>query len=120
MMKYLGAKQRNTVWSWCAVDEEEHKVYFSMWEDTHTKDAEGNHLYLIQEPSWGIDESSESRSPARNDQDEKLSLVFDSGYQPFGYIVVARDPTAHPRELRGQRSALPPELTDSSLWRSLA
>jgi hypothetical protein len=27
LMSYFGAKQRNTVWSWCAVNEEERKVY---------------------------------------------------------------------------------------------
>jgi hypothetical protein len=28
LMDYLGAKQRNVVWSWCAVNDEEKKVYF--------------------------------------------------------------------------------------------
>lgn len=104
MMSYLGAEQRNTVWSWCAVNEEERKVYFSMWEDTHSKDHEGNHLYLIQEPDWGVEESTGKKSPARNDHDEKLALVFDSGYQPLGYIVVAKDRTASPREIEETRT----------------
>jgi hypothetical protein len=42
-MQHLGAKQRNVVWSWCAVNDEERKVYLSVWlarprgiEDTKT------------------------------------------------------------------------------------
>ncbi len=110
MMEYLGAEQRNTVWSWCAVNEEERKVYFSMWEDTHSKDADGNHQYLIQEPSWGVDEETGKKTAARNDHDEKLALVFDSGYQPFGYIVVARDKHAYPREIEETRTGFVFEL----------
>lgn len=37
LMSYLGAEQRNTVWSWCAVNEEEKKVYLSVWQDTRKK-----------------------------------------------------------------------------------
>jgi hypothetical protein len=29
-MDYLGAKQKNFVWSWCGVNDEERKVYFSV------------------------------------------------------------------------------------------
>lgn len=99
MMEYLGAQQKNTVWSWCAVDHEEQKVYFSMWADTRTKDSQGNIRYLIQEPSWGIDDVTSKKSAARKDHDEKLSLVFDKAYQPFGYVVVAKDISSHPREI---------------------
>lgn len=109
-MDYLGAKQRNTVWSWCAVNEEERKVYFSMWEDTHSKDSNGNHQYLIQELYWGVDESTGSKSAARNDHDEKLALVFESDYQPFGYIVVAKDRHASPREIEETRTGFVFEL----------
>lgn len=38
MMDYLGAKQRNVMWSWCAVNDDERKVYkvvdFSGADDT--------------------------------------------------------------------------------------
>src|SRR4051812_23093695 len=37
LMEYLGAKQLNTVWSWCAVNDEERKVYLSIWTDTKEK-----------------------------------------------------------------------------------
>ena len=52
-MDYLGAKQLNTVWSWCAISEDEKKVYLSVWEDTRDKRGnDDNPSYLIQEPNW--------------------------------------------------------------------
>jgi hypothetical protein len=61
-MEYLGAKQRNVVWSWCAVNDEERKVYLSVWLDT-AKKRDGQRLsYIIQEPDWGVEEGG-SMSP---------------------------------------------------------
>lgn len=99
LMDYLGAKQRNTVWSWCAVNEEERKVFFSVWTDTRAKRDGSRVSYLIQESNWGIDEATGSKSPARKDHDEKLSLVFDQGYQAFGYFIEAKDIRAATREI---------------------
>lgn len=80
-MNYLGAKQRNTVWSWCAVNEEEKKVYLSVWEDTRAKRNEDDRTsYLIQEPHWGVNEQTGKKSAARKDHDDNLSKIFDSGY----------------------------------------
>jgi hypothetical protein len=104
MMEYLGAKQRNTVWSWCAVNEEERKVYFSLWVDTAAKRDGKNVSYVVQEPDWGIDESKQTVSAARKDHDEKLSLVFEHGYEPWGYCIVARDRHARPREIEETRT----------------
>lgn len=97
LMERLGAVQTNTVWSWCGVNEEARKVYFSIWTD-NTHSYNGTKAYIIQEPDWGINEFGH-RSPARNDQDAKLSLVFDQGYEPWGYFIEVRDPRAHPREI---------------------
>jgi len=33
LMDYLGAVQSNRVWSWCAVNEGEKRVNFSIWTD---------------------------------------------------------------------------------------
>lgn len=99
LMDYLGAKQRNTVWSWCAVNEEEKKVYFSVWVDTHKKRDGVNSSYVIQEPHWGIDEETGSASAARRDHDEKLALVFDKGYEAYGYFIEAKDRHAQPRQI---------------------
>lgn len=104
MMEYLGAHQKNTVWSWCAVNNEERKVYFSMWADTRTKDDQGIIRYLIQKPSWGVDETTGKKAPARKDHDEKLALVFEEGYQSFGYVVIAKDTSSHPREIEETRT----------------
>jgi hypothetical protein len=98
MMKRLGAAQLNTVWSWCAVNDSEKKVYFSLWTDQKVK-QDGKSSYVVQESNWGVDEASGSRSAARNDQDAKLALVFDQGYEPFGYFIQAKDPLARPREI---------------------
>ncbi|MDZ7842615.1 MAG: hypothetical protein U5R46_17590 [Gammaproteobacteria bacterium] len=103
LMDQLGAVQANTVWSWCAVNDEERKVYFSVWADLVHKHA-GENRYTIQEPGWGIDEAG-CRSPARNDHDEKLRLVFEQGYEPYGYFIEAQDPTAHPRQIAGIRTS---------------
>ncbi len=106
LMNYLGAEQRNTVWSWCAVNEEEEKVYLSVWEDTRQKrNGDEKISYLIQEPFWGVNEDTGSKSPARNDHDEKLSKIFDDGYEPYGYIVVAKDVNADPREIEKTKTS---------------
>lgn len=97
LMERLGAVQLNTVWSWCAVNEEKRRVYFSIWTDNLLKGA-APRTYKIQAPDWGISESG-SKSAARNDQDAKLAMVFDKGYEAWGYFIEAKDPTAHPREI---------------------
>lgn len=97
MMDRLGAVQLNTVWSWCAVNEANRQVFFSIWTDNLVKTA-APRTYLIQAPDWGVNEAGR-KSAARNDQDVKLGLVFDGGYEPFGYFIEARDPTAEPREI---------------------
>lgn len=105
LMEYLGAKQKNTVWSWCGVNEEERKVYFSVWVDTRAKRDGKRDSYMIQEPYWGLDENTGSKSAARKDHDEKLSLVFDDGYEPYGYFIEARDEKADPREIGHTRTS---------------
>jgi|SRR6185437_10216955 len=96
-MERLGATQLNTVWSWCAVNEAERKVYFSIWTD-NTYTHNGSKSYIIQEPDWGVNELGH-RSPARNDQDAKFALVFEQGYDSWGYFIEAKDRHAHPREI---------------------
>jgi len=97
-MKYLGAKQKNPVWAWCAVNDEERKVYLSIWADT-AKKRDGMRLsYLIQEPTWGIEDDGSMHS-ARKDHDEKLALVFEQGYEPYGYVVEAKDRHSRPRQI---------------------
>lgn len=105
LMDYLGAKQKNVVWSWCGVNDEKRKVYFSVWDDMGKK-RDGSRLsYIIQEPHWGVDEATGSLSPARRDHDEKLSLVFDAGYEAYGYIIVAKDRHAEPRQIEETRTS---------------
>ena len=96
-MDRVGAVQLNTVWSWCGVNEERRQVYFSIWTDALLKDA-GPRTYRIQGPDWGMSEQGR-RSASRNDQDAKLALVFEQGYEAWGYFIEAKDPTAHPREI---------------------
>lgn len=103
LLAYLGAKQRNVVWSWCAVNNEEKKVYFSVWVDKKRKLDDNKSYYVFQEPGWGIDETG-TASPARRDHDEKLALVFDQGYEAYGYFIVAEDPTAEPRKIAETRT----------------
>jgi hypothetical protein len=110
LMAYLGATQRNAVWSWCAVDEENKKVYLSVWTDTSKKRDGKRVSYLIQEPYWGIDENTSARSPARNDHDEKLSMIFDEGYEAYGYFIEAKDTTADPREIESTKTSFIFEL----------
>jgi hypothetical protein len=99
LMDYFGAKQRNVVWAWCAVNDEEKKVYFSLWADRREKRDGTRVSYVVQEPHWGIDPASSSMSPARRDHDEKLSLAFEHGYESYGYLVEAKDPKASPRQI---------------------
>ena len=37
LMERLGAKQANTVWAWCGVDDNKRRVYFSLWTDLTVK-----------------------------------------------------------------------------------
>ena len=100
MMDYLGAEQRNIVGSWCAVNHEQRKIYLSMWEASRgLRDGDEKASFIIREPHWGISETGNS-SAARNDHDEKLRLIFHEGYQPFGYVMLARDIKAVPREIK--------------------
>ena len=72
-MEYFGAKQKNVVWSWCGINEEEKAVYFSVWTDYVNKFGDkGRRYYTIQEPHWGLNEETGSFSAARNDHDIKL------------------------------------------------
>lgn len=104
LMDQLGATQANTVWSWCGVNADKRKVYFSVWADLVFKGPGGETRYTVQEPDWGIDDAGH-RSPARNDHDEKLGLVFDGGYEAYAYFIEAQDPTAHPRQIAGIRTS---------------
>ena len=106
LMNYLGAKQKNTVWSWCAVDDENKKVYLSVWTDTRKKRGDDDKVsYLIQEPHWGINEDTGKKSAARNDHDEKLSKIFDESYKAYGYFIVAKDVNSHPREIEETKTS---------------
>ena len=99
-MDYFGAKQKNTVWSWCGVNDEEKSVYFSIWTDFRSKFGDrGRNYYTIQQPHWGVNEDTGSFSPARNDHDENLDKVFNQGYKAFGYFIKAKNKNVVPREI---------------------
>lgn len=104
LMKYLGAEQKNKVWSWCGVNHEERSVYLSMWTDAAFKRDGKSVSYTIQQPDWGIDDSGE-KSAARQDHDEKLALIFDEEYQAYGYFIEPKDRNAHPREIKSTRTS---------------
>ncbi|BCG12648.1 MULTISPECIES: hypothetical protein [Vibrio] len=97
LMEYLGAEQRNTVWSWCAINEAEKKVYLSVWTDFKIK-VNGRMAYILQEPDWGVNEAGHF-SAARNDHDEKFKKIFLDEYEPYGYFVEVKDKNAVPREI---------------------
>jgi hypothetical protein len=108
-MDRLGAIQLNTVWSWCGVNEDKRRVYFSIWTDNLIKDA-APRTYKIQEPDWGVSENG-GKSAARNDQDAKLAFVFEKGYEAWGYFIEAKDRTAHPREIASTATSFVVRLT---------
>lgn len=104
LMEHFGASQFNDRLAWCGVNDAEKKVYFSVWTDnTYTRN--GSKGYLIQEPDWGISDETGNKSAARNDHDTKLSLVFEQGYEPYGYFIVAKDRAAHPRDIAETRTS---------------
>lgn len=105
LMDYLGATQRNTVWSWCGVDHGGKKVYFSIWTHGQLNQGDGKRTYILQEPQWGIDSASGSVSPARKDHDEKFALVFDEGYEAFGYFIDAKDKNAVPAQIEHTKTS---------------
>lgn len=110
LMAYFGAEQRNVVWSWCAVNESERKVYLSVWTDVHGDHAgNGRKSYIIQDPHWGMNIDN-SKSRARKDHDEKLEKVFHQGYEAFGYFIDAKDRSANPREIASTRTSFIFEL----------
>ena len=103
MMRKLNAKLINPQWAWCAVNEDEKKVYLSVWVDL-VEDHEGSSRYLLQEPNWGVEESGEI-SKSRKDLNEKMRLISEEGYETFGYFVEAIDPDASPREIKETRTS---------------
>jgi hypothetical protein len=104
LMERLGAVQFNNRLAWCGVNEAEKKVYFSIWTDSvHTHNGEKG--YIIQEPDWGINDGTGNKDAPRNDQDAKLSLVLEHGYEPYGYFIVAKDRTTYPREIAETRTS---------------
>lgn len=108
LMDRLGARQANTVWAWCGVNEKDRKVYFSVWEDLI---RDGGRTYVVQEPDWGFDDRTPNGSAARKDHDEKIRLVMENGYEAFAYFVVAKDPTAVPREILETRTSFVMRMT---------
>lgn len=84
------------------MNEEEKKVYFSVWTDLKLKEG-GTTAYVFQRPRWGIDANG-SVSAARKDHDEKFALVFDKGYEAYGYFIEADDPKADPRAIAETRT----------------
>lgn len=104
-MHYLGAKQRNVVWSWCAINEDDKKIYFSLWADSREKRDGTRVSYVVQKPHWGIDEATGIKSPARKDHDEKLRLAIESDYESYGYLVEPKDRNAIPREIEYTETA---------------
>ncbi len=104
LMDYLGARQRNVVWSWCAVNDEERKVYLSLWADMRAKRDGARVSYVVQKPDWGVNEAG-SKSPARKDHDEKLQLALEGGYESYGYLVEPRDRNVIPREIESTETS---------------
>ena len=103
-MDRLGAKQLNTMWSWCAVDDNNKKVYFSAWLDMKIE-KNGKKFYILQEPHWGVDEQTNKISPARKDQDNKFDLVLNHGYKAFAYFIEAEDINAVPRSIKSIKTS---------------
>lgn len=120
LMDRLGAVQLNNVWSWCAVNEVEKKVYFSIWTDNaHTHN--GQKGYLIQRAAGDPDGEVTTRSAARDDRNAKFALVFEQGYEAYGYFIVAKDRFAQPREILETRTSFVMKLrlehlADGSVW----
>ena len=105
LMDYFGAQQRNTVWSWCGINETKKQVYFSAWLDFKNLHGEKpKPYYTIQEPDWGVKEDG-SFQPARNDHDEKLALVFDEGYEALIYFIEAEHKDRVPREIKTTKTS---------------
>lgn len=106
LMEYFGAVQRNPMWSWCAVNEEERKVYLSVWTDhKETDPVDGKTYYTLQESEWGLNKDTGAKSAARNDHDEKLLKILDDGYDAYGYFVEAKDKRASPREIADTKTS---------------
>lgn len=111
LMEYFGAVQKNTVWSWCAINEDEKSIYLSVWTDFRGDyENNGKVSYIIQEPSWGVNENTGSKSAARNDHDDKLNKIFNENYKSYGYFVEAKDRNANPREIERTKTSFIFEL----------
>ena len=108
LMEHFGATQLNTVWSWCAVNEQEKSVYLSVWTD-HVEKIDGVTTYTLQGPAWGVDGAGR-KSAARNDHDQKISLVLDHGYNAYAYFIEAKDRAAIPREIADIRTSFVMEM----------
>jgi len=105
LMDYLDAEQKNTVWSWCAVNHKEEKVYLSIWSDNDlTLEGDNSRGYIVQEPNWGLNGDGSPKA-ARKDHDEKLNLIFEKGYEAHGYFIEPKDTTTRPREIEHTKTS---------------
>jgi len=76
-----------------------------VWLDTRSKRDGTRVSYVIQEPNWGIDQDTGLETAARKDHNEKMSLIFNEGYEAYGYFVEAKDKNAHPREIESTKTS---------------
>ena len=92
-MRKLGAKQKNIVWSWCAVNHDNKRVYLSTWIDKITDEG-----YILRHADHDL--LVDPSHPAYKDQAEKFDLIRNEGYEAWGYFIEAEDTTVIPRKIK--------------------
>lgn len=106
LMSYFGAKQKNSLWSWCGINEKEKSIYFSIWTDHYDKfEKKDRKYYTIQEPHWTKSDKPGPRTSAIADHNIFIEKVLNDGYKAFGYFIVAKDKNAVPRTIKEARTS---------------
>ena len=70
--------------------------------------------YTSQGPDWGIEEGRKGAS--RKDRDEKLALVFEGGYEAWGYLIEG----VHGHRVRDQVAKIEATVTNRIFQLQLA
>ncbi len=106
LWKRIGFFQKNTYWTWCAVNPEEKNVIFQVWVDHYDKETKE---YLFMSLDWV---RGGQRDNGLMDAIEKINLLKD-GYKLYATFATAVDTKATPRDTKSINDTAYSECT----WR---
>ncbi len=87
----IGVPLRNDRWSWSAVNDAKRQAIFTIWEDRLDQPRRSS-----IDLSW-LNDPNRTENGAREFR-RNMACVLDQGYEAFGILCEAHDPSASPRK----------------------